>query len=219
MAEREVQRLAKILGNSIVERRKILGMTQIELANRLDMAPDALSRIENGYVAPRFNRIEEMAPVLECSVAELFREKNDSLRARADSIADIISPLPAEKQEEVISLVSHFVRRNRWNHFVRIRYASWRRHSSKFRNNSNRQPRMPTTRSLKAGTLLSTASWTRAVTPCFPTASGSASIRFPPSRDILAWSRSSPTRSQDNGSRALRWFLCPRLIPKEWASA
>ena len=43
MAEREVQRLAKILGNSIVERRKILGMTQIELANRLDMAPDALS--------------------------------------------------------------------------------------------------------------------------------------------------------------------------------
>ena len=105
-------------------------------------------------------------------------------------------------------------RRNRWNHFVRIRYASWRRHSSKFRNNSNRQPRMPTTRSLKAGTLLSTASWTRAVTPCFPTASGSASIRFPPSRDILAWSRSSPTRSQDNGSRALRWFLCPRLIPQ-----
>ena len=109
MAEREVQRLAKILGNSIVERRKILGMTQIELANRLDMAPDALSRIENGYVAPRLNRIEEMAKVLECSVAELFREKNDSLRARADSIADIISPLPAEKQEEVISLVSHFV--------------------------------------------------------------------------------------------------------------
>ena len=109
MAEREVQRLAKILGNSIVERRKILGMTQIELANRLDMAPDALSLIENGYVAPRFNRIEEMAKVLECSVAELFREKNDSLRARADSIADIISPLPAEKQEEVISLVSHFV--------------------------------------------------------------------------------------------------------------
>ena len=60
-------------------------------------------------MAPRLNRIEERAKVLECSVAELFREKNDSLRARADSIADIISPLPAEKQEEVISLVSHFV--------------------------------------------------------------------------------------------------------------
>ena len=84
-------------------------MTQIELANRLDMAPDALSRIENGYVAPRFNRIEEMAKVLDCSVAELFRERSASLRARSDYIADIISPLSPEKQEEVISLVSHFV--------------------------------------------------------------------------------------------------------------
>ena len=109
MAEREIQRLAKILGNSIVERRKILGMTQIELANRLDMAPDALSRIENGYVAPRFSRIEEMAKVLDCSVAELFRERSDTLRARSECLADIISPLPLEKQEEVISLVSHFV--------------------------------------------------------------------------------------------------------------
>ncbi|XUR84330.1 hypothetical protein WCP94_000970 [Bilophila wadsworthia] len=50
-----------------------------------------------------------MAKILECSVAELFREKNDSLKTRSDCIADIISPLPAEKQEEVISLVSHFV--------------------------------------------------------------------------------------------------------------
>ena len=58
-------------------------------------------------------------------------------------------------------------RRNRWNHFVRIRYASWRRHSSKFRNNSNRRPRMPITFLLKASTPPSTASWTRAVTPCF----------------------------------------------------
>ena len=87
MAEREVQRLAKILGNSIVERRKILGMTQIELANRLDMAPDALSRIENGYVAPRFNRIEEMAKVLECSVAELFRSQGAEIYC-----AELVAP-------------------------------------------------------------------------------------------------------------------------------
>mgnify|MGYP001067493142 CR=1 FL=1 len=117
MAEREVQRLAKILGNSIVERRKILGMTQIELANRLDMAPDALSRIEEFLKTEREGLIFTYMWAFDCpedgdyirSVAELFREKNDSLRARADSIADIISPLPAEKQEEVISLVSHFV--------------------------------------------------------------------------------------------------------------
>ena len=87
----------------------MLGMTQIELANRLNMAPDALSRIENGFVAPRFNRIEEITKILHCSVAELFRERDDSLKAKSDSIAEIISPLPPEKQDEVINLVSHFV--------------------------------------------------------------------------------------------------------------
>ena len=44
-------------------------------------------------------------------------------------------------------------------------------------------------------------------------------IWLPPSRDILAWSRSSPMRSRDNGSRALPWFPYPRLILREWASA
>lgn len=41
----------------------------------------------------------------------------------------------------------------------------------------------------------------------------------PTEPDILAWSRSSPMRSRDNGSRALPWFLYPRLILREWASA
>ena len=109
MAEREVQRLAKILGNSIVDRRNVLGMMQIELANCLDMVPDVLSHIENGYVAPLFNRIEEMTKVLDCSVTKFFREKNDSLKARSDCIVDIISPLLPEKQDEVISLASHLV--------------------------------------------------------------------------------------------------------------
>ncbi len=109
MSGRGVQRLAKILGNAIVERRRLLGMTQAELANRLDMAPDALSRIENGYVAPRFSRIDQMAKVLDCSVAELFREKNGSLRERLDCLAETIGSLPPDKQEEVIGLVVRLV--------------------------------------------------------------------------------------------------------------
>ena len=50
---------------------------------------------------------------------------------------------------------------------------------------------------------------------CFPTASGFVSIRFLPNRDISGWSRNSPMRSLDNGNRALRWFLCPRPIPRD----
>ena len=86
---------------------------------------------------------------------------------------------------------------------------------NKFRNNSNRQPRMPTIPLPRASTPPSTASWTRAVTLCSPTASGFVSIRFLPNRDISGWSRNSPMRSLDNGSQALRWFPCPRPILRE----
>ena len=44
-------------------------------------------RIWNGYVASRFNRIGEIAEVLNSSMTEFFK-KNDSVRARPDYLAD-----------------------------------------------------------------------------------------------------------------------------------
>ena len=48
-------------------------------------------RIWNGYVASRFNRIGEIAEVLNSSMTEFFK-KNDSVRARPDYLADSINP-------------------------------------------------------------------------------------------------------------------------------
>lgn len=107
---REIQRLARIVGAAIASRRKQKGMTQIELAERLRMGADSLSRIEKGVVAPRFPRLEEIAEVLGCGVADLFRVNNSSLRERAESIADILRPLPPEMQDEMVFLIEHMVR-------------------------------------------------------------------------------------------------------------
>ena len=55
-------------------------------------------RIWNGYVASRFNRIGEIAEVLNSSMTEFFK-KNDSVRARPDYLADSINPLPLGKSD------------------------------------------------------------------------------------------------------------------------
>lgn len=55
-------------------------------------------RIWNGYVASRFNRIGEIAEVLNSSMTEFFK-KNDSVRARPDYLADSINPLPPGKSD------------------------------------------------------------------------------------------------------------------------
>lgn len=52
VTRRKIQNLAVVVGNNISRRRKGVGLTQAELAERLDIGGDSLSRIENGIVAP-----------------------------------------------------------------------------------------------------------------------------------------------------------------------
>lgn len=109
MTEKNVKSLTYIVGNNIALTRKRKGMTQAELAEKLEMSAESLSRIENGIVAPRFPRIQAMAKVLGCSVADLFRSPDDSVETRAASISDMLHSLPTEKQEEVVELVRRIV--------------------------------------------------------------------------------------------------------------
>lgn len=110
MPEKNSLHLAAVLGANIAGRRQILGMNQAELAARLDMAPDALSRIENGYTAPRFGRIEQIAAVLECSPAELFREPYAGTHANAASLEEMMRPLSAQQQEELLDIIARVIR-------------------------------------------------------------------------------------------------------------
>ena len=64
--------LTKIFGNNIRKRRKGLYLTQVELAERLGIGRQSLSRIERGVTAPKFERLEEIEDVLQCSVSALF---------------------------------------------------------------------------------------------------------------------------------------------------
>ena len=77
---RKTQKLSAIVGANITARRKLKGWTQAEFAEKMGMGPDSLSRIERGTVAPRFPRLEEMARLLECSPADLFRSPDDILQ-------------------------------------------------------------------------------------------------------------------------------------------
>ena len=106
---RKTQHLARVFGSNVARRRQLLKMSQAELSEKLDIAPDVVSRVENGYIAPRFGRIEQIATALGCSVSELFREENAAVSIQANSLAELISPLSSTKQEELISLIAQLV--------------------------------------------------------------------------------------------------------------
>lgn len=56
------------IGEQIRARRKKLRMTLMDLADKTDMDPSPLSRIEKGYVNPRLDTLEIILDALGCNI-------------------------------------------------------------------------------------------------------------------------------------------------------
>lgn len=59
----------------IKELRLKAGLTQEQLADRMNMNQSALSQWETGVSAPRADKLPELAKILGCTIDELFTEK------------------------------------------------------------------------------------------------------------------------------------------------
>jgi len=95
-------------GAIISERRKILGLSQELLAERVDISQESLSRMEKGLIAPRFERLRLFAEALKCSIADLFREQGE-VSEWAAAMEKVISPLSDCEQKEVVAIVTKIV--------------------------------------------------------------------------------------------------------------
>lgn len=103
-------KLVEVVGQNIANRRKLLGLSQKELASQLDITQDALNRMEKGRIAPKMGRLEDIATHLKCMVPFLFRRESEALQERAATIADILATLPPGGQEALVNLVADAAR-------------------------------------------------------------------------------------------------------------
>ena len=102
--------LAKVIGENIARRRRELGLTQMILAERLDIGQDALSRMEKGMISPKIARLRDVAEALECNAASLFQEEHDDMRGYVVDLIDLLTPLPPEKRDIVIRAIREMVK-------------------------------------------------------------------------------------------------------------
>lgn len=65
---------AKTLGHNIAKYRQELGLTQEQLAEKIDLGNEAISRIERGITVPSLIRLFELSNVFHCSVADLLTQ-------------------------------------------------------------------------------------------------------------------------------------------------
>lgn len=102
--------LAAVVGENISGMRRRLGLSQKELAERLEITQDAMARMEKGKIAPKMSRLPVIANALGCRVAYLFREHDEATEERASTIADILKALPPDGQEALVELVASAAR-------------------------------------------------------------------------------------------------------------
>lgn len=101
----EERRLAKIIGVAISKRRKLAGFTQDEVAERLDIGKQAISRIERGAVIPTVARLVHFAEIFSCPVEALLVESSNRANDQGKLLAEIIANLPEAKRLAVVDIV------------------------------------------------------------------------------------------------------------------
>lgn len=101
------------LGNRILQRRKELGMTQAELAEKMFVTRQTISRWEAGIVYPDVQKVVELAKILCVSCDYLLLDKDGNAylevaqgNAEQDSSGESAQPIEKETKQGTSSAVT-----------------------------------------------------------------------------------------------------------------
>jgi transcriptional regulator with XRE-family HTH domain len=115
------QSLAQRLARNLLKRRKELSLTQAELAERLEVATETLSRFERARHLPSLKMLERMAGALRMPVADLLGDAASAPEVELDQsrLTAALDGLDGRDRELVTATVEHLsqqLRRRRRKH-------------------------------------------------------------------------------------------------------
>ncbi len=102
--------LTQLLGKNIQQRRKRLGLTQEELAERVRIGQQSLSRMEQGHIAPKTERLQLFADTLGCTVADLFRSEKEQEKELSTKIASALRGLEKNRREMAVDHICSLIK-------------------------------------------------------------------------------------------------------------
>ncbi len=80
--------MSKTIGNNIAKFRKNIGMTQSEMAEKLNVSVQAVSKWENDISYPDLERIGQLAAILNTSAESIINGKEDVAETKLKSNID-----------------------------------------------------------------------------------------------------------------------------------
>jgi len=107
----EQKHLAALVGRAIARQRTRANLTQEEVAERLNVGNEAVSRIERGIVIPNIARLFELAEIFGCEATDLLTEGSARPEDQARRLHELLSTLSGEDRALVIGVVERLVER------------------------------------------------------------------------------------------------------------
>tara|TARA_R110000851_G_scaffold315514_1_gene478027 strand:- start:12121 stop:12462 length:342 start_codon:yes stop_codon:yes gene_type:complete len=111
MPDIEIKGLARLVGRAIAKHRVACDLTQEQVAERLKIGVEAVSRIERGIVLPTVVRLIEFAEVFQCNVTDLMTQTSSRPKDQAQHVERLLSKLAQEDRIMILELVERLATR------------------------------------------------------------------------------------------------------------
>lgn len=100
----------KIIGKRIQEIRKKKGLTQEQLAERVEISPHYLSALERGVYNIKLELLVKILNTLDCSADEAFQDVvNNASKVKASELSEKLKSLPLNEQKKIYEVIETMI--------------------------------------------------------------------------------------------------------------
>lgn len=107
----ELRAFLKGIGQTLLMERRKVGLSQQQVAEKIGIEPESVSRIENGVIAPTLARLRQFSAIYGCSLEFIVGQASDQLPDVAKRLAEELEGLPDADRvfvvEQAISAARH----------------------------------------------------------------------------------------------------------------
>ncbi|MFB9866670.1 helix-turn-helix domain-containing protein [Vreelandella sulfidaeris] len=115
MNKTEQKNLAGNIGRAIAKQRVRSQLTQEEVAERLGVGNEAVSRIERGRVIPNIIRLIELAEIFDCEAAELLGQASCNIDDQTSRMKQLLAPLTPKDRILILDIIENLTIRLQQN--------------------------------------------------------------------------------------------------------
>jgi len=111
MTKSDIKQLALMIGKAIATHREACLLTQDQVAEKLGIGNEAVSRMERGVVMPTVARLAQLAEIFGCPTADLLAEVSTTSRDRIGVMNEKLEGLSEADRLLVLDIVDNLATR------------------------------------------------------------------------------------------------------------